>query len=226
MSRDHALGIDLGKDGWAVIVGPDGRIVTHWPTPTLAAGGYAEARMLHLLRASADRVGLAVLEDAVLVPGQQAGTLQVGLGLGLWRMALCALEIPREVVPPATWKRAMGVLVAPTKKNGKTLAAELREHGWQDARQLSVAARLLRQRRKQGEELDAAQLATLALWDRVNDRSRDRKAQAKGASVAKAQELYPGVDFRASERAKAPHDGKCEAALIAAYALRRMRGQA
>lgn len=51
----------------------------------------------------------------------------------------------------------------------------------------------------------------------------DTKARSRNA----AQRLFVGVDLRKSDHpnARVPHDGKCEALLIALYALRKYRGQ-
>ena len=51
-------------------------------------------------------------------------------------------------------------------------------------------------------------------------KTRERKA----ISIAHAQQLFPGVDLRASERCKVPHDGKAEALLLAEWARRRWSG--
>ena len=44
----------------------------------------------------------------------------------------------------------------------------------------------------------------------------------KNTSIEVAQRLFPGSDFRATERCKKPHDGKCEALLMAEYARRKL----
>lgn len=40
---------------------------------------------------------------------------------------------------------------------------------------------------------------------------------SKGDSIRLAMELYPGTDFKATQSARGPADGLCEAALIARY---------
>jgi hypothetical protein len=44
--------------------------------------------------------------------------------------------------------------------------------------------------------------------------------ERKKAAIKKASELWPEHDFRKNDRAKVPHDGCCEAALIAEYGRR------
>ena len=47
----------------------------------------------------------------------------------------------------------------------------------------------------------------------------------KGASVLRAQQLFPGVNLKRTERCKGPDDGMAEALLLAEYG-RRLRGAA
>lgn len=44
----------------------------------------------------------------------------------------------------------------------------------------------------------------------------------KNTSIEVARRLFPNVDLRRTERCKGPHDGKCEALLMAEYARRRL----
>ena len=44
----------------------------------------------------------------------------------------------------------------------------------------------------------------------------------KNTSIEVAQRLFPGSDFRETERCRKPHDGKCEALLMAEYARRKL----
>jgi crossover junction endodeoxyribonuclease RuvC len=44
----------------------------------------------------------------------------------------------------------------------------------------------------------------------------------KNTSIEVAQRLFPGTDFRATDRCRKLHDGKCEALLIAEYARRNL----
>lgn len=47
----------------------------------------------------------------------------------------------------------------------------------------------------------------------------------KNTSIAVAQRLFPAVDFRRTDRCRKPDDGMAEAALMALYAKRKMRGK-
>jgi hypothetical protein len=44
----------------------------------------------------------------------------------------------------------------------------------------------------------------------------------KNTSIEVAKRLFPNSDFRRTERCKSPHDGKCEALLMAEYARRKL----
>lgn len=48
-----------------------------------------------------------------------------------------------------------------------------------------------------------------------------KKVNTKATSINAARRLFPTVDFRKSERAKKPHDGKVDALLMAEYARRK-----
>lgn len=48
-----------------------------------------------------------------------------------------------------------------------------------------------------------------------------KKVDTKATSINAARRLFPSVDFRKSEKAKKPHDGKVDALLVAEYARRR-----
>ncbi len=48
-----------------------------------------------------------------------------------------------------------------------------------------------------------------------------KKVDTKATSLNAARRLFPLVDFRKSERAKKPHDGKVDALLMAEYARRK-----
>lgn len=44
----------------------------------------------------------------------------------------------------------------------------------------------------------------------------------KNTSIEVAERLFPDSDFRRTERCKSPHDGKCEALLMAEYGRRKL----
>lgn len=48
-----------------------------------------------------------------------------------------------------------------------------------------------------------------------------KKVETKATSINAARRLFPSVDFRKSEKAKKPHDGKVDALLMAEYGRRR-----
>lgn len=48
-----------------------------------------------------------------------------------------------------------------------------------------------------------------------------KKVDTKSTSINAARRLFPSVDFRKSEKAKKPHDGKVDALLMAEYGRRK-----
>jgi len=52
----------------------------------------------------------------------------------------------------------------------------------------------------------------------------DGLGRDKNASIRFVQSAFPGVDFRATERCKVPHDGVAEATCLAEYARREVLG--
>lgn len=48
----------------------------------------------------------------------------------------------------------------------------------------------------------------------------------KGVAMKRCAELWPGTDFRASARARLPHSGLCDSALLAEYGRRLLAGGA
>jgi hypothetical protein len=59
-----------------------------------------------------------------------------------------------------------------------------------------------------------------AFWNRPK-MPKGQKFDTKAAALATATRLWPGVDLRASERAKNPHDGIVDALLLAEYGRRK-----
>lgn len=51
------------------------------------------------------------------------------------------------------------------------------------------------------------------------------KGDSKGAAAVRAAQLFPGVNFRASQRSRKPHDGMVDAALLAYYGASLLRGE-
>ena len=54
-------------------------------------------------------------------------------------------------------------------------------------------------------------------WQSLCHGGLDRKMSAKERSLIAASNIFPGTDFRKSTRARKPHDGLVDAALIAYY---------
>jgi hypothetical protein len=59
-----------------------------------------------------------------------------------------------------------------------------------------------------------------AKWTKEIHQGIDANIKAKAKSGIAFERLYPGTDFRTSEKCKKPHDGLIDALLIAEYGLR------
>jgi crossover junction endodeoxyribonuclease RuvC len=115
------LGIDPGLSGALAFYNPAINSLVVWDVPTLLAGkgtrrvvdedGLAASiapRAQSTLHAFVERVGVMPMEGAV-------GAFSFGTTYGLLRMAVAAFQIPRSLVMPQVWKRALGV---PAAKEG------------------------------------------------------------------------------------------------------------
>lgn len=106
------IGIDCGLDGAVAVI--EGVEVRFFDTPTGKGTKrlYLEDEMAALLRPYAARA-YALVEAVSGRPGQgTASARSIGLGYGIWIGILAALEIAREPVQPAVWKRQFGLLGA------------------------------------------------------------------------------------------------------------------
>ena len=61
-------------------------------------------------------------------------------------------------------------------------------------------------------------------WQR--EMLRDVQGKGKARAILAATRMFPDTDFRRTPKCKGPHDGKCDAAMIAVYGHRYLLGQA
>lgn len=117
------IGIDPGLNGAIAHLSKRG-VLQIWDMPTfqIVRGGknkreVDEASVADIL---ADLTGTCYLEKVGAMPGQGSSSMfSFGQSYGILRGAIAALEMPRELVPPQTWKAELKV------KKGKD-AARLR----------------------------------------------------------------------------------------------------
>ena len=140
------LGIDNGKDGAVVVIGPNGGIVAKHKTPLLKAstkGGKKRGRdeynifeMRNILLKTRDEAAginlepLVIIEKAQPLPsslGGVAANYQRGFSFGLWQGLLMGLGIPYQVVTPQAWQKEMlaGINAADTKQAAAIAAQRL-----------------------------------------------------------------------------------------------------
>lgn len=68
-------------------------------------------------------------------------------------------------------------------------------------------------------------LVTPSVWTKELHQGIEQFLPAKQKSLLAITRLYPGYDLRKNARCKNPHEGIMDAILIAAYGLRKLRGQ-
>lgn len=114
------IGIDPGLKG-AIAFLRSTDLVRIVPTPT-CGNEYDEFEMSELIAievAKEERVAGAYIEQVQAFPGQgRSSAVKIGLGQGLWRMALTTCGVSRTIVNPRKWQRVMfaGVSKQDTKK--------------------------------------------------------------------------------------------------------------
>ncbi len=120
------LGIDPGKSGALAFYDPGRDELEVLDIPTIQAGpkgrtAVDEEGVAAIIRSRADFVSHAWLEQVGVMPGEGAvGAFSFGTTFGLLRMALVAHFIPRTLVTPVKWKRALSV---PAAKDGAVARA-------------------------------------------------------------------------------------------------------
>ena len=109
------IGIDPGLDGALAVYAPKNHIVTTYAMPTVP-GKKPGSRQLDyrtLWQFLCDRrlhVSHVVIEDVHAMPKQGVvSSFNFGAMVGACKMAVAALGVPYTLVPPATWKAALGV---------------------------------------------------------------------------------------------------------------------
>lgn len=134
-----------------------------------------------------------------------------GAAYGAIRMGLAITGIvygtPYEILRPEVWKRQAGIPVPSIPK--ANLPAE-------------PTCGTASPKSKKDIQKTPAWKAWKKACDKIRaTRSREVKKRRKELSCALAQRLQPNYDFRKSTRAKGPHDGKCEAFLLAREAWKK-----
>ena len=106
------IGIDPGKTGAVAILNAyhDTQLIDAYKCPMLGKA-YDEKRMATLLRPLTDEPRFAILEKVHSMPKQGAVSgFNFGMGFGIWRGILSALEIPYELITPQKWKKEFSLI--------------------------------------------------------------------------------------------------------------------
>lgn len=123
------LGIDPGLDGALALIDGNDLVVIE-DMPTIAAKKRRQINEVELARIIdallISRVNAAFLELVGIRPGEgPVGAFAFGRGYGLLRGILRAHFVPLYDVPPAVWKRAVGIPAGAGKDSSRALATEL-----------------------------------------------------------------------------------------------------
>jgi crossover junction endodeoxyribonuclease RuvC len=110
------LGVDPGLSGAVAAVDARGHVHLLEDLPTVTRGNGRVKRELdaaglaHLLRPIAADIKVAVVEQVGSMPGQGvASVFSLGHSAGVIVGVISALQVPLQLVTPATWKKAMGL---------------------------------------------------------------------------------------------------------------------
>ena len=190
------VGVDPGQKGFICVVDERCEIVAMWPIPYLEKR-VDTAKLSKMFKALMIRnVRFVYLEEQHAFHREgPAGAFTNGDGFGCLRTALAMTGLRHEIIKPEVWKRNAEIPVPNVPKA-----------------KLPPKPVLKGTTKKAKAKLAAWKKKCKTITDR---RSRAVTAKRKELSCRKAQSLQPGYDFRSSARAKKPHDGKCEAFLLA-----------
>lgn len=120
------IGIDPGLSGGIAVVGEDGTPVDIMVMPTVplkSKRGLDLPRILSVLKAWKNNTTMILLEKQQVMPAQGAVSgFTIGLGYGVLIGMVTALQIPHDEVAPASWKKAMGIIVGKDTADRKALS--------------------------------------------------------------------------------------------------------
>jgi crossover junction endodeoxyribonuclease RuvC len=128
----YVIGIDPGASGAVAILKVDGSLVEVWDMPSVQvfSGKTMKNRVSPEMLAAELRnwdQAVAYVEQVGAMPGQGVSSMfAFGESLGIVRGVLAGLGISCHMVPPARWKKAMGVNAG--KDGSRAKAAQLWPH--------------------------------------------------------------------------------------------------
>lgn len=113
------VGIDPGAKGGVAVIAKKSVLV--WRMPDNDTDLYDLFRIIAI-----NKEMTGMLEKVHSMPGQGVSSVfTFGEGFGKLQMALCASQIPYELVTPQKWQKALGI---PSRKTGGDKGAAKREH--------------------------------------------------------------------------------------------------
>jgi len=126
------IGIDPGKSGAVAFLSDEG-LAEVFLCPTIPSGKgtkrlYDVQEMVGLILGNTDGLqSFAVLEKQQAMPKQGlSSTFSIGMGFGIWRGILAALEVPSEEPHSRVWQRVIcGSIAGDTKARSIQAASRL-----------------------------------------------------------------------------------------------------
>jgi crossover junction endodeoxyribonuclease RuvC len=129
----YLVGIDPGLTGAVALVDDKGNLISVQDTPVLEVKRgskdrtvYCDSLMATILTAFKDLgdIRMVGLEQLHAMKEGTSSNFSCGLGSGLWRGIIAALRLPMVLIPPRTWKKALGLPTGAQK--GESLERALR----------------------------------------------------------------------------------------------------
>lgn len=190
------VGVDPGKQGFICIYDGDGIIRAMWAVPYDKGGKPNRTRLVKMFRVLRLRgVRFVLIEEQHVFYKQ--GAVSAWTNCAGYQSLLMCLDwsgLNYKVITSTAWKRAVGLPVPDVPM--PELPSEPTKGG--------------------KKALKAWEKKVASIKGKV---SRQKKALRKQFAIDMAEDEYPGFDFRLNDKPKTkPHDGKCEAFLLAKLA--------
>ena len=123
------LGIDPGKNGAAVLLDSDGRIMRCWDTTTIKTGTkvtFDLVAMVRIVRIAAVDGAHVAIEQVHAMPGQGVTSMfEFGRGFGIWQGVIAAQLIPVSYYAPQAWQRTQLAGMPKGKGSSRLRAKEI-----------------------------------------------------------------------------------------------------
>lgn len=126
------VGVDPGKSGALAVISKSEEVLI-FETPVVSVGkkkDYDLDEIKNIIRSVKRKYRLKTAVELVhAMPGQGVTSMfSMGYGLGIWRMALVALDVPHEMVTPQAWKKLLMAGQPKDKQASVLVASQIYPH--------------------------------------------------------------------------------------------------